>query len=496
MEVGEVALPQGWQYDGTRRERTSGQATVFPVLRTGDQHRYALKRLSNPKRRARFQREVQTMVQLRDRGVTVIPEVITHDLDTEKPYFVMPWYDESLTDRIERRAYTGDPVAGIDVGIALAEALEAIHRHGYAHRDVKPDNIFFDGGTLLLGDFGLCLWADDDMRLTESAEAVGSRYFIAPENEGGINESTNQQPADFYAFGKVLWCILAGRRPLPREQQLRLENQLVRVLGNGDLARLDPLFQQLLDADPRSRLSDSNTVIRELQAVRMHLAGEAEESPQSPIDAAIELVRKMPQLSAIEQISRDRQRRDEVANWLSVLAKDVAVTAHEQFTEPCQRLTEGSGGLLQVGVSSGGHDPRQLFALQPALSIEGLDLDQGWPWATDYFALVQFLAFGGGYGLPSLRAGVYPIGAESGLWLLPIPDLEVGPMNERLIVPEFLLVDLYAPVGPLPYLLEQTRVAALNMARETGNWFLDHMLKLVRAIVENRDILVSHTWQS
>lgn len=204
----------------------------------------------------------------------------------------------------------------------------------------------------------------------------------------------------------------------------------------------------------------------------------------------------MPQLSTIEQVSRDRQRRYEVANWLSVLAKDVAVTAHEQFTEPCQRLTEASGGMLQIGVSSGGHDPRRLFALQPALSIEGLDLDEGWPWATDDFAFVQFGAFGHEYGLPSLRAGVYPIGAESGLWLLPIPDLEVGPSNERLAVPEFLLADLYAPIGPLPYLLEQTRVAALNMAREAGNWFLDHMPKLLRAIIENRDVLDSNTWHS
>jgi serine/threonine protein kinase len=202
MEVGEVALPQGWQLDRTRTERTSGQATVFPVLRRRDQRRYALKRLSNPRRRARFQREVQTMMRLRDQGVTVIPEVIAHDLETEKPYFVMPWYDESLADRIDRRAYTADLGAGIDVGIALAEALQGIHRHGYAHRDVKPDNVFFDGDTLLLGDFGLCLWADDDMRFTESAEAVGSRYFIAPENEGGINESADQQPADFYALAR------------------------------------------------------------------------------------------------------------------------------------------------------------------------------------------------------------------------------------------------------------------------------------------------------
>jgi serine/threonine protein kinase len=121
----------------------------------------------------------------------------------------MPWYAESLTDRIMGPARADDLVADLEVGIALSEALQAIHRHGYAHRGVKPDNIFFDCDMLLLGDFGLCLWADDDMRLTESSEAVGSRYFIAPENEGGINESENQQPADFYVLGRS--CSASSR---------------------------------------------------------------------------------------------------------------------------------------------------------------------------------------------------------------------------------------------------------------------------------------------
>jgi hypothetical protein len=222
--------------------------------------------------------------------------------------------------------------------------------------------------------------------------------------------------------------------------------------------------------------------------------GEDEDRPVSPIDAAVELARKVPELPAVEHVTRDRQRRDEVATWLMFLAQDAAAAAHAQFDEPCQRLTEASGSKIAVGVSSGGHNPRQLFQLQPALKVEGLDLDQGWPWSTGNFALIQFGAFGHEHGLPSLRIGVYPVAAESGLWLLPIPDLEVGPSNERLVIPEFLLAGVYAPVGPLPYLLEQTRVAAFNMVREAGNWFLGQMPKLLEAIVADRDVLDPSTW--
>jgi hypothetical protein len=182
--------------------------------------------------------------------------------------------------------------------------------------------------------------------------------------------------------------------------------------------------------------------------------------------------------------------------WLSVLAKDVAVTAREQFHEQCIRLTDASGPMLNIAVGpGGGQDPRQLFQLQPALNVEGLDdFDQKWPWSPEGFALVQFVAVSGEYQLPSLRIAVYPVAAEDGLWLLPIPNLEIGPTHETLVIPEFLLAGVYSPVGPLPYLLEQTRVAALNMTREAGNWFLAQMPKLLRAIVEDLDVLDPGTW--
>jgi serine/threonine protein kinase len=52
----------------------------------------------------------------------------------------------------------------------------------------------------VLADFGLAIEVLDpeQARLTSTSEAVGSRYYIAPENENGVNESVDQRPADFY----------------------------------------------------------------------------------------------------------------------------------------------------------------------------------------------------------------------------------------------------------------------------------------------------------
>src|SRR2546429_9146874 len=99
-----MALPQGWKLaDGQQAE--GGQAHVFRVTRDGDDRVYALKRLKNhenPERLARFVREVQTMRELKDAGLEVIPEVIEAHLDDRPPWFVMPWFSGgSLQEAID-----------------------------------------------------------------------------------------------------------------------------------------------------------------------------------------------------------------------------------------------------------------------------------------------------------------------------------------------------------------------------------------------------------
>src|SRR5436190_640783 len=120
-----MALPDGWRLAGQCRQPEHGQAQVFEV-----EHRdrpgiiCALKRLKDPGRRARFEREISTMKELRDKGVFVIPEIVAKDLAPEHPFYVMPWYDlGSLQPKIEDGTYKRDPEAGIDLMIKLAEAI-------------------------------------------------------------------------------------------------------------------------------------------------------------------------------------------------------------------------------------------------------------------------------------------------------------------------------------------------------------------------------------
>lgn len=86
----------------------------------------------------------------------------------------------------------------VQMGLALCQALETLHRHGLVHRDIKPSNIVFVNGVPKLADIGL---------VTESNNArsfVGTEGFIPPEGPGS-------ERADIYSLGKALYEIGSGR---------------------------------------------------------------------------------------------------------------------------------------------------------------------------------------------------------------------------------------------------------------------------------------------
>jgi CHASE2 domain-containing sensor protein len=91
------------------------------------------------------------------------------------------------------------------IGLALAEALEFLHRQGLTHRDIKPQNIIFVNGGPKLADVGLVA----EIRPTESESTwVGTPGYMPPPPE-----PPGTVQADIYALGMVLYVISTGRDP-------------------------------------------------------------------------------------------------------------------------------------------------------------------------------------------------------------------------------------------------------------------------------------------
>ena len=135
-----------------------------------------------------------------------------------RPYLVMELLDgESLAARLDRAGAMA-PAEAVRVVAAVADALEAAHRAGVVHRDVKPGNVFLtsDGEVKVL-DFGIASAAGEAALTT--GDLLGTAAYLAPERVLGHQATP---AADVYSLGVVLYELLAGRRPFEATSDIAL----------------------------------------------------------------------------------------------------------------------------------------------------------------------------------------------------------------------------------------------------------------------------------
>jgi serine/threonine protein kinase len=148
------------------------------------------------------------------------------------------WIDgETLTARLQRSgALQGDEL--LRVLAELADALEAVHRAGLVHGDIKASNVMLDArGRVILMDFGAGFDSSDE----GSAVSAGTPRYLAPEIIAG---NTGTQAVDLYAYGVLAHLLATNRYPEPAQPSPALRPRGLRSL-----------VAQLLDADPRARPS-------------------------------------------------------------------------------------------------------------------------------------------------------------------------------------------------------------------------------------------------
>ncbi len=123
-------------------------------------------------------------------------------------YYVMDFLEaDTLAERLRHGPLP--PEQAVAVARDVLAALEAIHRGGIVHRDVKPANIFLLEGRAVIGDFGVAKATDDGAPpLTDAGKAMGSPGYMAPEQMAGRDVT----PAtDLFAVGLVLYQALTGK---------------------------------------------------------------------------------------------------------------------------------------------------------------------------------------------------------------------------------------------------------------------------------------------
>ena len=213
----------------------------------------------------RLRREARAAGRLEHPNIARVLDLGEHD---GRPYLVMELLEgESLAERIGRAGPMAPAEAALVVA-AVAGALEAAHRAGVVHRDVKPGNVFLTaGGEVKVLDFGIALAAGEAALTT--GDLIGTAAYLAPERVLGQRATP---AADVYALGVVLYELLAGRRPFEAGSEIELAMAHVNARP-ASLALVAPsapphlvaACEQAMAKDPSARPSSAAAVARLLR---------------------------------------------------------------------------------------------------------------------------------------------------------------------------------------------------------------------------------------
>ncbi len=158
----------------------------------------------------RFEREAMIAAKLSHNNV--VNAIDAGQIDGHY-YFVMEYIEgPTIKDFLDKHKVFDEKEA-IRITLAIAEALKHAAQKGLIHRDIKPENVILTKeGSVKLADLGLArLTGDEKWGLSEAGMAIGTPYYISPEQVRG--ETNIDIRADIYSLGATLYHMVTGKVP-------------------------------------------------------------------------------------------------------------------------------------------------------------------------------------------------------------------------------------------------------------------------------------------
>ena len=241
---------------------------------------------------ARFEREARLASSLQQPHICTIHELGEHD---GQPFIVM----ERLEGRNVRQLIEAGPIAIprlLHLARQIAEALDAAHRRGIIHRDVKPANLFVTPGDhLKVLDFGLAKTTSAESAtatatataipvemstptmatgrkadLTATGMAIGTAAYMSPEQAHGQPLDAR---SDLFSLGSVLYEMATGRRAFGGDDlpliAMRIINGVVVPLRTVDPSiseDVEAIIKKLMATDPKDRYQSAADLLVDIRA--------------------------------------------------------------------------------------------------------------------------------------------------------------------------------------------------------------------------------------
>ena len=178
------------------------------------------------------------------------------------------------------------PRRATEIAAEIAKALDAAHRSGVIHRDIKPGNVLLTtDGSVKVTDFGVARARNASEGLTKVGSVIGTATYFSPEQASG---DPADERSDIYSLGVVLYEMLVGRPPFRGESAVSVAYQHVTAevvppsrLNTDVSLELENVVMRALDKDPDRRYETAADIHHDLLVL---LA--ARPSPVSPAPVA------------------------------------------------------------------------------------------------------------------------------------------------------------------------------------------------------------------
>lgn len=181
-----------------------GNSSVWTVenISNGEKQVIKLLKKTHDTSRTRFLDEIKIITENQDiDGVMRIIDSVEDESDTL-------WYVMPQTTTLNKYLANKPSIVKVDAILEISKILINLHSKGVSHRDIKPQNLFFQE-RFIIGDFGLVDYPDKESGLTIVGNALGPRWTIAPEMRNKPEKSDGFS-ADVYSLSKTLWILLTG----------------------------------------------------------------------------------------------------------------------------------------------------------------------------------------------------------------------------------------------------------------------------------------------
>ena len=187
--------------------------------------------VTDPDRLRRFEQEARAAAALSHPNILAVHDVGTHE---SSPYIV----SELLAGVTLRDRMSGGPLPvrkAVDIAVQVANGLAAAHAKSIVHRDLKPENLFVtDDGRVKILDFGLAkltevtpVTGDQPTKQADTTPGavMGTAGYMSPEQLRGLPVDHR---SDIFAFGAVLYELLAGARAFRGETSMDIATAILK----------------------------------------------------------------------------------------------------------------------------------------------------------------------------------------------------------------------------------------------------------------------------